>query len=154
MKGRQSRRVRQAGGNRSGNAAGCIYDSPTPRIRGKVSTQIVDSRILREPLNAPKNSSLPRHHECVMVVLSVISLVGVGFAAGPAPPWHTTIHAALALGFGLWAQRLRQGPGGSELQARLEALEAEVSKQELSETQEHPDFAEGLLAQGPEPISC
>jgi len=99
VKGRQSRRVRQAGGNRSGNAAGCIYDSPTPRIRGKVSTQIVDSRILREPLNAPKNSSLQRHHECVMVVLSVISLVGV-------------------------------------------------------ETQEQPDFAERLLAQGPEPISC
>ncbi|MGH7519395.1 MAG: hypothetical protein ACREOC_18330 [Gemmatimonadales bacterium] len=89
----------------------------------------------------------------IAVVLSVINLVGVGFAAGAVQPWHAAIHAALALAFGLWAQRLRQGPGGSEeLQARLEALEAEVSKlrQELSETQERLDFAERLLAQGPE----
>ena len=95
----------------------------------------------------------------IAVALSVINLVGVGFAA---EPWHATIHAALALAFGLWAHRLRQGPGGSELQARLEALEAEVSKlealeaevrmlrQELTETQERLDFAERLLAQGPE----
>ena len=94
----------------------------------------------------------------IAVVLSVINLVGVGFAVGPVQPWHATVHAALALVFGLWAQRLRQGPGGSELQApleapeALEALEAEVStlRQELSETQERLDFAERLLAQGPE----
>src|SRR3990172_4876018 len=93
----------------------------------------------------------------IAVLLSVINLVGVGFAARPAQPWHATIHAALALAFGLWAHRLRQGPGGSELQARLEALEAEVSglealeadvsklRQELSEAQERLDFAERLL---------
>jgi uncharacterized membrane protein YhiD involved in acid resistance len=88
----------------------------------------------------------------IAVVLSVINLAGAGFAAGQAQPWHATIHAALALAFGLWAQRLRQRPGGSELQAGLEALEVEVSKmrQELSETQERLDFAERLLAQGPE----
>jgi len=88
----------------------------------------------------------------IAIVLSVINLLGAAFAAGQAQPWHATIHAALALAFGLWAQRLRQGPGGSELQARLEALEAEMSKlqQELSETQERLDFAERLLAQGPE----
>jgi len=90
----------------------------------------------------------------IAVVLSVINLVGVGFAA---EPWHAATHAALAVAFGLWAQRLRQGPGrrgpgGSELQAGLEALEAEVSelRQELSETQERLDFAERLLAQGAE----
>ncbi len=90
----------------------------------------------------------------ITVVLSVINLVGVGFATGP---WHAGTHAALAVAFGLWAQRLRQGPGrqgrgGSELQAGLEALEAEVSelRQELSETQERLDFAERLLAQGAE----
>ena len=62
------------------------------------------------------------------------------------------VHAALGLAFGLWAQRLRQGPAGSELEARLEALEGEVSnqRQELSETQERLDFAERLLAQEPE----
>ena len=88
----------------------------------------------------------------IAVVLSVINLVGAGFAAGQAEPGHATIHAALALAFGLWAQRLRQRPGGSELPAGLEALEAEVSKlrQELSETQERLDFAERVLAQGPE----
>jgi hypothetical protein len=91
-------------------------------------------------------------------VLSVINLVAAGFAAGPGQAAHVTIHAALALGFGLWAQRLRQGPGGSQFQARLEALEAldlealdtavSTLRQELSETQERLDFAERLLAQG------
>lgn len=94
----------------------------------------------------------------IAVVLSVINLVAVAFAVGPVQPWHATIHAALALAFGLWAQRLRQGPGGSEFQASLEtpealeSLEAEVGRlrQELSEMQERLDFAERLLAQGPE----
>ena len=94
----------------------------------------------------------------VAVVLSVVNLVAVGFAAGETQPWHVGIHAALALAFGLWAQRLRQSRGGSELQAplevfeALEALEAEVSKlrQELGETQERLDFTERVLAQGPE----
>ena len=91
----------------------------------------------------------------IAVVLSVINLLGAGFAVGSAEPWHAAVHAALALAFGLWAQRLRQGPGGSELQAQreaLEALESEVSKlrQDLSEVQERLDFAERLLVQGPE----
>ena len=99
----------------------------------------------------------------IAVVLSVINLLGAWFAAGQAEPLHATIHAALALAFGLWAQRLRRGPGGSDVQARLEvlesavqarleALEAEVSKQqrELSETHERLDFVERLLAQQPE----
>ena len=95
----------------------------------------------------------------IAVVLSVINLAGV--IAFAAQPWHAGIHAALAVAFGLWAQRLRQGPGGSELQGpagselqtRLEAFEAEVSKlrQALSETQERLDFAERLLAQGRDP---
>lgn len=88
----------------------------------------------------------------IAVVLSVINLVGVGFAAGSAEPWHAAVHAALALAFGLWAQRLRQGADGSEGLARLEVLEAEVSNlgRELSEAQERLDFAERLLAQGQE----
>ncbi|MGH7525174.1 MAG: hypothetical protein ACREMX_00560 [Gemmatimonadales bacterium] len=88
----------------------------------------------------------------IAVVLSVINLVGVGFAVGSAEPWHAAVHAGLALAFGSWARRLGQGPGGSERQARLEVLEAEVSNlgRELSETQERLDFAERLLAQGPE----
>jgi hypothetical protein len=94
----------------------------------------------------------------IAVVLSAINLVAVGFAAGEAQPWHAGVHAALALAFGLWAQRLRQRRGGSELlagselPARLEAIEAEVSKlgQELSETQERLDFAERVMAQAAE----
>jgi len=88
----------------------------------------------------------------IAVVLSVINVVAVGFAAQAGEPWHATIHAALALAFGLWAQRLRQAPTESEGQARLEVLEVEMSnlRQELSETQERLDFAERLLAQGPE----
>jgi hypothetical protein len=96
----------------------------------------------------------------IAVAVSVFNLVAVGFAAGSAEPSHAAIHATLALAFGLWAQRLRQRPGGSEIQGsggsdlqdRLEALEGEVGKlrQELSETQERLDFAERLLAQGRE----
>jgi hypothetical protein len=88
----------------------------------------------------------------IAVVLSVINLVGVGFAAGEPQPWHAAIHAALALAFGLWAQRLRQGPDGSERQDRLEALEAELDalRAGVAELHERVDFAERLLAQGPE----
>jgi hypothetical protein len=94
----------------------------------------------------------------IAFVLSVINLVAVGFAAGEAEPWHAAGHAALALAFGLWAQRLRQGLRGREGEGRLdvldalEAVEAEVSnlRRELTETQERMDFAERLLAQGVE----
>lgn len=95
----------------------------------------------------------------IAIVLTIINLAGVGLAA---QPWHATVHAALALAFGVWAQRLRSGPRGGEPQARLQALEdlearfdaleAETRnlRKELSETQERLDFAERLLAQGRE----
>ena len=85
----------------------------------------------------------------IAVVLSALNLAGAGFAVGVAEPWHAAAHAALAAAFGLWAQRLRQNPGGSDLQAGFEVLEAEVGdlRRELSEAQERLDFAERLLAQ-------
>ncbi len=85
----------------------------------------------------------------IAVVLSALNLVAVGFAAGAAEPWHAAGHAALGLGFGLWAQRMRQTPGRIEPQERLEALEAEMSSMrgELNEAQERLDFAERMLAQ-------
>jgi len=102
----------------------------------------------------------------IAVGLSALNLVAVGFAVRPGERWwHAGIHATLALVFGLWAQRLRQSPrgsGGSELEDRLAALEAEVSRvealegdlsrlrQELSEAQERLDFAERLLVKGRE----
>ena len=97
----------------------------------------------------------------IAVVLAVVNLVGAGFAIGQAQLPHAAIHVVLALGFGWWASRLRQRPGGSELQAgseavdaleAIQALEADVTqlRQELSETQERLDFAERMLAQGAE----
>ncbi len=90
----------------------------------------------------------------IAVVLSAVNLVAVGFAAAAAEPVHATVHVGLALGLGLWAQRLRgrTGAGPGDLEAGLEALELEVGRlhEELSETQERMDFAERLMAQGQE----
>jgi hypothetical protein len=98
----------------------------------------------------------------IAVVLSAINLGAVWFAAVPAQPLHATVHAVLALGFGLWAQKLRRGPAGTDSHARLDALEADSGRlamlegemgglqQALDETQERLDFAERLLAQHPE----
>ena len=88
----------------------------------------------------------------IAVVLSAVNIAAVGAAAGAAEPWHAAAHGVLAVGFGLWAQRMRQGPAGGELQAGLEAVEVEVGRlrQELTEAQERLDFAERMLAQGAE----
>jgi hypothetical protein len=88
----------------------------------------------------------------IAIVLSIANLVSVAFATGPGEALHATIHAGLALAFGVWAQRLRPGASESDFPARLDALEGEVSqlRQELGEAQERLDFAERLLAQGPE----
>jgi hypothetical protein len=91
----------------------------------------------------------------IAALLSAANLVAAGFAMGSAEPLHAAVHVAVALAFGLWAQRLRPGTResesltGSESLERLEAVEDEVSnlRRELSETQERIDFAERLLAQ-------
>ncbi len=94
----------------------------------------------------------PRTWYPIAVALSVLNVAGFGYAVARAEPVHAATHAVLALAFGLWAQRLRRTPGGSELEPRLEALEVEVGRlrQELSETQERLDFTERVLAQRPE----
>lgn len=98
----------------------------------------------------------------IAVVLTVVNVVAVYFAAVPAEPMHATIHAGLAVVFGSWAHRLRQRRAGKgkgqigidavEALDALEAAEAETGKlrEELSALQERLDFAERLLAQGPE----
>jgi hypothetical protein len=88
----------------------------------------------------------------ISIVLAGLNLVGVGFAAGEAQGWHAGGHAALALAFGLWSQRMRQAPVQGEFpvqQEALEAIEAEVSRlrDDLSETQERLDFTERLVVQ-------
>ena len=96
----------------------------------------------------------------IAVVLTVVNVVAAGVAAGE--PWlHAGAHAALALGFGLWAQRLRlrrdmdrdRTSLGATENERLELLEDELTRlrQELSETQERLDFAERMLAQRQDP---
>jgi hypothetical protein len=43
-------------------------------------------------------------------LLCLVNLASVWFAARPAEPWHATIHALLAVLFGLGAQRLAARP--------------------------------------------
>lgn len=101
-------------------------------------------------------ASKARFWNRVLVLLSAGNLISVWFAA-PGEPWHATIHAALALGFGLWAQRrmrleearlpadaLDQGSEGEIAALRDEAGEV---RRELNEVQERLDFAERLLSQ-------
>lgn len=91
----------------------------------------------------------------------VLSVLNVGGAAAAGDPWfHAGAHAALALGFGMWAQRLRQRRDKGEDQTslgaiegdRIEALEDELTRlrKELSEAQERLDFTERMLAQRPD----
>lgn len=88
----------------------------------------------------------------IAVALSALNLVGAGFALSPPEPWHAMAHVVLAVAFGFWARRLRQGAGEAADETRLEALSDEVNslRRELSEAQERIDFAERLLAQRPE----
>lgn len=95
----------------------------------------------------------------IAALLAVGNVVSVAFAANE--PWHAMAHGALAVAFGLWAQRLKQRrDAGHEQQAieapgteRMEVLEDELTRlrQELSEAQERLDFTERMLAQRAEP---
>ncbi len=101
----------------------------------------------------------PRIWFPIAVVASALNLVAAAVYTGT----HAGMHAALAVGFGLWAQRLRQRTASGahsqveagatqQLQEGFEALEADVMRlrQELSETQERVDFVERVLAQSQE----
>jgi hypothetical protein len=95
----------------------------------------------------------PRLWFPIAAALSALNLGAVWFAAQPGEPWHATIHAGLALGFGLWAQHLRRRlrQGASLPPAALHDVldEVEGLRQELNEAQERLDFAERMLAQRP-----
>jgi hypothetical protein len=105
-------------------------------------------------------ASKTRFWNAALVLLSAGNLVSVWFAAQPGEPWHATIHAGLALGFGLWAQaRMRLGDARSRTGAldkgnevEIPALRDEVGevRRELGEMQERLDFAERLLSQARE----
>jgi hypothetical protein len=108
----------------------------------------------------PNVASKTRFWNAVLVLLSAGNLVSIWFAAQPGEPWHATIHGALALGFGLWAQgrmrleeaRLREGALDKGSGVEIPALRDEVGevRRELGEMQERLDFAERLLSQARE----
>jgi hypothetical protein len=93
----------------------------------------------------------------IAAILAVINVGAIAFAAGE--PWHALAHGVLGVGFGLWAQRLKQRRDqGADQQSleptasgsdRIEGLEDELSRlrQELSEAQERLDFTERMLTQ-------
>lgn len=95
----------------------------------------------------------PKWHP-IALGLSVVNLIGGGFAVAMEEPFHAVIHFSLAVALGLWARRLRGGGadagGTTALAEGLDELEGEVSRmrQELSEVQERLDFTERVLAQG------
>ena len=93
----------------------------------------------------------PRIWQPVAAVLSLANVVGVWLAARPAEPWHASIHAALAVGLALLAQRLGTRRRAASISG--ESLSAEVLEElpilrsEVAELAERLDFAERLLAQ-------
>ena len=103
----------------------------------------------------------PRIWLPIAAVLSIINVGAVWFAAVPAEPLHATVHAGLAVGFALWAARLRQralagvvGTGSLQDQveqqaAALQDAESNLASQasQLAELQDRVDFAERLLIQ-------
>ena len=105
-------------------------------------------------------ASKTRFWHAVLVLLSAGNLVAVWFAARPGESWHATIHAALALVFGLWAQRrtrlerARLPVGvpdpGSEVETAALRDEVGEARREVGEVQERLDFVERLLTQARE----
>jgi hypothetical protein len=95
----------------------------------------------------------PRIWYPIAALGSFLNVIAVAFAVQPASPWHATIHAALAVGFGVWAQQLRarQRPGVLEgaTATELSALRDEVEdlRHQLGELEERMDFAERVLSQ-------
>lgn len=92
----------------------------------------------------------------IAILLCVANAIAIGFASGAV---HGSAHGALAVAFGVWAQRLgrrRESEDDESLpetSEAIESLESEMIKlrQELIETQERLDFAERMLAQRPDP---
>lgn len=92
----------------------------------------------------------------VAILGTLGNLVGVAFAVSPGEPLHATIHAGLAVAFGIWAQRLKARPreasGERDKDSEIEALRDEIDAmgRELGELQERVDFVERVLSQSKE----
>jgi predicted nuclease with TOPRIM domain len=98
----------------------------------------------------------PRTWYPIAVLASFANVVAFAFAVSPGSPWHATIHAGLAVGFGVWAQqlklRLREPVADRQDEAETAALRDEVEelRRGLNELQERQDFVERLLSQARE----
>ena len=98
----------------------------------------------------------PRTWYPIAVVASLVNVAAAGYAATTAEPWHTIIHATLAVAAGAWAQHLRtrSRAGSMERGAETEiaTLRDEVGevRRELNELHERMDFAERLLSRARE----
>lgn len=98
-----------------------------------------------------------RFWNVVLVLLSAANVVSVWFAALPGEAAHATLHAGLAVAFGLWAQRrmqvdlARRHPGeldeGNDVEIAALGDEVGEVRRELDAMQERLDFAERLLSQ-------
>jgi hypothetical protein len=89
-------------------------------------------------------------------LLCLANIISVWFAARPAEPGHATVHALLAVLFGLGAQRLGQGKkptADADVVERLRELEARLpdldqlqdGEGRLTELEERLDFTERVL---------
>ena len=89
----------------------------------------------------------------IALALSALNLVGAGFAIAGAEPVHASVHVAVALAFGYWAQRLGRRRTVSHQDADLGEIEADLGdlRGELGDAQERMDFIERVLTREPEP---
>jgi hypothetical protein len=89
----------------------------------------------------------------ISLTLSALNLAGAGFAIAAAEPIHASVHVALALAFGFWAQRLGRQRSTGDQDAELGQLEADLGdlRGELGEAQERMDFIERVMTRQPEP---
>jgi len=89
-------------------------------------------------------------------LLCLGNLISVWFAARPAEPWHATVHALLAVLFGLGAQRLglvKKPTADADVVGRVQELEARLADLDklpdvegrLTELEERLDFTERAL---------
>lgn len=89
----------------------------------------------------------------IALALSAVNLAGAGFAIAGGQPLHASVHVAVALAFGFWAQRLGRQRSDRTPDAELGQLEAELGdlRGELGEAQERMDFIERVMTREPEP---
>jgi hypothetical protein len=91
-------------------------------------------------------------------LLSFANLVGAWFAAQPGEQAHATVHALLAVLFGLGAQHLslrKRATADADVVERLEELEARLASLDklpdvegrLAELEERLDFTERVLVE-------